>query len=131
MMSKSEIAPERSGPDGDDVAGGPADHVPRLLAHREDVARLLIEREDSGFREEDAPLLLIDEGVGRPQVYGQIAGHVERYPGMRSEPRRRASSRRLAASRRGGVETRADCCFALAWGGRAARWLANDALGAR
>ena len=60
---------------GDDVAGGAADHLPRLVAHGQHVAALLVERDHRRLVEDDALALGVDERVGRAEVDGEVAGH--------------------------------------------------------
>ena len=60
------------GPDRHDVRGRPADHVPGLLAHREDLASALVHRDHGGLVEHDAVALAEHERVRRTEVDGQV-----------------------------------------------------------
>ena len=63
-------------PYGDDVTGCPADHLPRLVAHGQHVAGLLVESDHRRFVEDDPLSLGVDERVGGTQIDGEVAGHV-------------------------------------------------------
>ena len=49
--------PLAQGTHGDDVARRAADHLPRLVAHRQHVLRAAVERDDRGLVQDDAPAL--------------------------------------------------------------------------
>jgi hypothetical protein len=67
-------APQR--PLGHYVPRGPPDHLPGVGADGEDFAGARIECNDRGLVEHEALSLGVDERVGRPEVYGQIARHL-------------------------------------------------------
>ena len=71
---------------GDDVAGRPPDHLPRLAAGRQHLAGLAVEGDHRRLVEHDAAALHVDERVRRPQVDGQVTSH-------RRPPSDRASRR--------------------------------------
>ena len=61
------------GLDGDDVAGRAAQHLFRFLAHGLHFACVLVDGDDGGLIDHDALALGVHQGVGRPQIDGQIA----------------------------------------------------------
>jgi hypothetical protein len=65
---------------GGDVPRRAAEHVLGLGAHGDDdlaaAAVVLLHRDDRGLVEHDAAVADIDEGVGRPQVDGEVAGEI-------------------------------------------------------
>ena len=62
-------------PDGDDVAGRAADHLPRLVTHRQHLLGALVQRDHGGLVEHDAAAPLVDERVGGAEVDGEVARH--------------------------------------------------------
>ncbi len=61
---------------GDDVAGSPTDHLPRLVAHRQHLVGAAVEGDDRGLVEDDPAVPLVDQGVGGAQVDGEVARHL-------------------------------------------------------
>ena len=61
------------GPHRHDVAGRAPDHLPRLVAHRQHVSRAAVQGDDGRLVEDDASSALVDEGVRRTEVDGQVA----------------------------------------------------------
>jgi hypothetical protein len=57
-----------------DVARRSADHLPRLVAHGEDVLRAAVEGDDRRLVENDALPPRVHEGVGGTQIDGEVAG---------------------------------------------------------
>jgi hypothetical protein len=64
-------------PDGDQIARGPADHVPRLAAHGFDPVQGRIERHDGRFVQDDATAGDEHAGVGRSQINREIGCKAE------------------------------------------------------
>ena len=60
------------GADGDDVAGGAAEHTARLLTYGIDMPGDLFHRDNGGLAKHDSFFLLIDKHVGRPEVNADI-----------------------------------------------------------
>ena len=60
--------------DGDDVAGGAAEHLLGLFADGLDFTGVLVDGDDGGFVDDDALATRIHERVGGAEVDGQIAG---------------------------------------------------------
>src|SRR5205085_4381282 len=60
--------------DGDDVAGGAAQHLLRLLADGLGRVGDLVDGDDGRLRDDDAAPLGVDERVRGAEVYGEIAG---------------------------------------------------------
>src|SRR5262249_34956231 len=57
----------------DDVTGRPTDHLPSVMAHGEDVVGLTVERDHGRLVEDYAAALRVHEGVGRPQIDGEVS----------------------------------------------------------
>ena len=60
------------GTDGHDVAGGAAQHLLGVLAHRLDLSRDLVDGHDGRLGDDDALALRVDEGVGGTEVDGEV-----------------------------------------------------------
>src|SRR6185369_4163479 len=64
--------------DGDNVAGGAAEHFLGFLADGFHVAVVLVDGDDGGLVHDDAAALRVNQRVRRSQVDGQVAGeHAE------------------------------------------------------
>ena len=63
------------GPDGEDVAGGPADHPLGLRPDRQDGPGLGVDRHDRRLVEHGPAPPDVDEGVGRAEVDGHVPPH--------------------------------------------------------
>ena len=74
-MSNSVIVPAFSGRTATTLPLSPADQLPGLLAHREDLAGTGVHRDDARFVEDDAFALAIHEGVRGAQVDREVAAH--------------------------------------------------------
>ena len=77
-------------PHRDDVARRAADHLPRLLTHREHVLRAAVERDHRRLVEDDPLRARVDERVRRTEVDREIASHGA---GLYSAGRRRRGRR--------------------------------------
>src|SRR6185503_3813634 len=62
------------GPNGNDVAGSTAQHIFRIASDSFDLIGYFINRNDGGFRHDDAASLCINECICRPEVNSKIAG---------------------------------------------------------
>ena len=62
-------------PDRHDVPGGAPDHVPRLVAHGEDVLGAAVQRDDGRLVEDDPLAPRVHEGVRGSEVDGEVARH--------------------------------------------------------
>jgi hypothetical protein len=65
-------------PDGDQVAWGAPDHVPRLAAHGFDPVHGRVERHDGRLVQDDATARDEHAGVGRSQINREIGSKAER-----------------------------------------------------
>ena len=63
------------GPHRDDVARRAADHLPRLVAHRQHFLVAAVEGDDRRLVEHDALTLGVHEGVRSAEVDREVAGH--------------------------------------------------------
>ena len=75
-MSNSVIVPARSGRTATHVPRVAPDHLPGLLAHREDLPGAAVHRDDRGLVEDDALALPVDERVRGAEVDREIAAHL-------------------------------------------------------
>ena len=94
-------------PDGHDVAGRAADHLPGVLAHGQDVLGPCVEGDHRRLVEHDALAPRVDEGVGGAEVDGEIPSHVAplaRRPCVRRDHSGTAAG--VAARRRRDVPSR-------------------------
>ena len=66
------------GPGRDDRRGRAAEHLPRLLADRVDLSRLLVHRDDRRLEQDDALAGAEDDGVRRPEIHGEVGPGCER-----------------------------------------------------
>ena len=64
------------GTDGADVAGGPADHLARLLAHRDETVVVLADGHHRGLVEDHAPALDVHEDVRGAEVDPDLHGRL-------------------------------------------------------
>ena len=69
--------PAAQRPDGHDVSGGTADHVPRLVTGGKNLAGFAVHGNDRGLVEHDSTALHVDERVRRSEVDSKVAGHVQ------------------------------------------------------
>ncbi len=63
-------------PDRHDVARRPADHLPRLVPHREHVLRTTVQRNDGRLIEDDSVAARVDKRVRRSEVDRKVARQV-------------------------------------------------------
>src|ERR1044072_4103795 len=61
-------------PDGNDVARRPAQHLLRVLTDSLDSIRHLINSDNGGFAQYDAPSFGVHKGVGGAEIDGQVVG---------------------------------------------------------
>ena len=61
---------------GDDVAGGAAEHLFRLITDRADFASYGVERDHAGLAEDDAFVFYVDESVGCAEIDSDVVGEV-------------------------------------------------------
>ena len=67
---RDHAVPQR--PRRDDRRGRAAEHLPRLLADRVDLSRLLVHRDDRRLEQDDALAGAEDDGVRRPEIHGEV-----------------------------------------------------------
>ena len=64
-------------PHRNDVGRGPANHLPRLMPHRQHLARPTVERDNGRLVQDDALTPGVDQRIGRPQIDGEVACQVQ------------------------------------------------------
>jgi hypothetical protein len=60
-------------PNGHDVGGRSADHVPRLAPHRQHILGPAVDRDDRGFVQDDPLAARVHQGVRGAEVDGKVA----------------------------------------------------------